>query len=311
MVRMGTALCLLLALACRAGAPPPETERAVERWLVLGDSIAWDGRWVAELQMWLAHTRGAQAPELVDCALPSETVSGLSEPEHLRHGFARPCLHERLARVLDGVQPDFVLACYGMNDGLYLPLDEARQAAFRAGIEALVAELERRGLAFALLTPPPFDAQRASAPAGLDYDAVLAASSAWLVAQRARGWTVIDTGAGLRARLAQGRAHDPAFTLAPDGVHLDERGQRAFAACVAAALEHPDGARRAQAERELEARLATFDPAPARELVTILRDAWLAHTGHARPGLPPGLPLAAAQERARTLRAALLDAAQR
>lgn len=297
----------LVVLACQTPAPPHEGAEPPARWLVLGDSIAWDGRWVADLETWLVATRGAEAPELLDCALPSETVAGLSEPEHLVHGFARPALSERLARVLDGVQPDFVLACYGMNDGLYQPLDAERSAAFRAGVEALVGELERRGIAFTLLTPPPFDEARASVGRGADYDAVLESYSAWLVAQRARGWSVIDTRVGLTTRLARERALDPSFTFSPDGVHLDERGHRVFATIVAAALAPPT-LRSGHEPAAIEATLATHDPAPARALVTLLRDAWLTHTGHTRPGLPPGLPLDTARQEAAELRATLLRA---
>lgn len=298
----------LALLACRAAEPPCESTAPVERerWLVLGDSIAWDGRWVADLQTWLVATRGAQAPELVDCALPSETIAGLSEPEHLEHGFARPCLFERLARVLDGVQPAFVLACYGMNDGIYQPLDEARSAAFRSGVERLVGELERREIAFTLLTPPPFDETRASVARGADYDAVLESYSAWLVAQRARGWSVIDTRAALLARLAHERARDPAFTFSPDGVHLDERGHRTFAACVAAVLTSDDAGQRGPEPERIMARLASIDPDPSRALVTLLRDAWLTHTGHTRPGLPQGVPLDDTRTRAGELRASLI-----
>jgi len=307
LVRALTGLGALVVLACQTPAPPHEGAEAPARWLVLGDSIAWDGRWVADLETWLVATRGAEAPELFDCALPSETVAGLSEPEHLAHGFARPALSERLARVLDGVQPDLVLACYGMNDGLYLPLDAQRSAAFRAGVENLVGELERRGIAFTLLTPPPFDEARASVGRGADYDAVLESYSAWLVAQRARGWSVIDTRAGLTTRLARERALDPSFTFSPDGVHLDERGHRVFATIVAAALA-PPALGSGHEPAAIEATLATHDPAPARALVTLLRDAWLTHTGHTRPGLPSGLPLDTARQEAAELRATLLRA---
>jgi len=302
----------LFVLACQTPAPPREGAESPARWLVLGDSIAWDGRWVAELETWLVATRGAEAPELIDCALPSETIAGLSEPEHLQHGFARPCLSERLARVLDGVQPDLVLACYGMNDGLYQPLDPQRSAAFRAGIEALVAELERRGIAFTLLTPPPFDEARASVGRGADYDAVLESYSAWLVAQRTRGWSVIDTRAGLTTRLVRERARDPNFTFSPDGVHLDEHGHRAFALGVAAALtrdgvpEPVESEGDAAVESHLAHMLDSLDPAPARARILLLRDAWLTHTGHTRPGLPTGLPLDEAQARASELRASAL-----
>ena len=67
-----------------------------------------------------------------------------------------------------------------------VPVARAQQFA-RAAVLAEGLELERRGLAFALLTPPPFDETHATVARGADYDAVLESYSAWLVAQRARG----------------------------------------------------------------------------------------------------------------------------
>jgi hypothetical protein len=75
--------------------------------------------------------------EVIDMGLPSETVSGLSEDGHAGGKFPRPDLFERLDRVLRVVRPDVVLACYGMNCGIYQPLDDARFAKFKAGIERL------------------------------------------------------------------------------------------------------------------------------------------------------------------------------
>lgn len=305
-------LVVVAATACRA--QPVAEHAAPERWLVLGDSIAWDGRWVAHLQTWLISRRGEDAPELIDCALPSETLSGLSEPEHLQHGFARPCVLERLGRVLDGVRPDFVLVCYGMNDAIYQPFDERRFAAFRSGVEAVMGELEQRSLACVWLTPPPFDEARTDVAAGARYDDVLARYSAWLVAQRGRGWSVIDTHTALSRRAAVERARDSSFTLSPDGVHLDDRGHRWFCGELVAALrsprqpaqvETPPAHAEAPAAVELTLeRLAAAQPA-ALELVRLLRDAWLGETGHTRPGLPVGVPLARTRERALALRGAI------
>ena len=65
--------------------------------------------------------------------LPSETVSGLSEPGHAGGAFPRPDLHERLERVLEQTRPDLIVACYGMNDGIYHPFTEARFEKYQAG----------------------------------------------------------------------------------------------------------------------------------------------------------------------------------
>ncbi|MEI2725571.1 MAG: hypothetical protein V9H26_19255 [Verrucomicrobiota bacterium] len=47
--------------------------------------------------------------------------------------FPRPDLHERLGRVLEKTKPDQVVACYGMNDGIYLPFSEERFAEVSSG----------------------------------------------------------------------------------------------------------------------------------------------------------------------------------
>ena len=70
-------------------------------------------------------------------------MSGLSEAGHAGGKFPRPDIHERLDRVLATVKPDLVFACYGMNCGIYLPLDDKRFAAYQAGIRKLREKVER------------------------------------------------------------------------------------------------------------------------------------------------------------------------
>ena len=103
--------------------------RAAEpRVLFLGDSITYDGRWTTLVESALRATPAFESAEIVNMGLPSETVSGLSEEGHAGGKFPRPDLHERLGRVLEGYKPTLVIACYGMNDGIYLPPDPARKA---------------------------------------------------------------------------------------------------------------------------------------------------------------------------------------
>ena len=129
--------------------------------LFLGDSITFDGTYVSYLDAWLRinnvnNAANARGPNLINVGLPSENVTGLSEPAH---PFPRPNVHERLARVLDRMKPDVVVACYGMNDGIYYPFAEDRFAQFQAGITKLVADCNAVGTQVILLTPPPFDSQ--------------------------------------------------------------------------------------------------------------------------------------------------------
>ena len=101
----------------------------VKRVLFLGDSITYAGHYTELFDAFLFTQFPDRHIEVIDCGLPSETVSGLSEAGHAGGKFPRPDVHERLDRVLALVKPDLVFACYGMNCGIYLPLDEKRFAA--------------------------------------------------------------------------------------------------------------------------------------------------------------------------------------
>ena len=88
-----------------------------QKWLFLGDSIIQAGHYVDYIETWYLLNE-AEAPDIIDLGVSSETVSNSSEPDH---PFARPWLHSRLDDVLARIQPDLVVACYGMNDGIYHP----------------------------------------------------------------------------------------------------------------------------------------------------------------------------------------------
>ena len=162
-----------VAVAAEAAPAPRSLVQEARRIVFLGDSITHDGRWVAALAAWM-EAEGLTA-EVIDVGLPSETVSGLSEPGHAGGNFPRPDLAERLDRVLRVTRPDLVVACYGMNCGIYEPLDEERFARFRDGMQRLHDAVEKAGARIIHLTPPVYDKQADKpGPAGAaDYDAVL------------------------------------------------------------------------------------------------------------------------------------------
>ncbi|MCF7847882.1 MAG: hypothetical protein K9M45_03440 [Kiritimatiellales bacterium] len=162
---------------------------AKERWLFLGDSITMGGRYVDYVETWFLLNE-ADAPEIIDLGLGSETVSGLSEPEH---PFPRPCVHTRLKKVLERVKPDLVIACYGMNCGIYHPFSQERFSAYKSGIIKLIADSKAIGANVILLTPPPFAGRvkpRNPPAAGetygfkrpaADYNEVLAKYGEWIL----------------------------------------------------------------------------------------------------------------------------------
>lgn len=140
-------LLLTVTLLCTVHA-----SQARERWLFLGDSITQAGHYTDYIETWMLLNE-SDAPEIINLGLSSETVSGLSEPDH---PFPRPYLHTRLDRVLERIKPDLVIACYGMNCGIYHPFSEERFKAYQTGINKLVTDAQAIGAKVILLTPPPY-----------------------------------------------------------------------------------------------------------------------------------------------------------
>lgn len=233
LISSGLAL-LATQVSYEANAKAPLADN-IKRVVFLGDSITYAGLYVDYIEAaWRVHYPDSNV-EFLDLGLPSETVSGLSEPGHAGGKFPRPNLHERLDRVLAQTQPQLVIACYGMNDGIYYPLSEDRLAAYQQGILTLRRKVEAAGAKIILLTPPVFDAQPIhdkTLPAGLDkyekpyegYDDVLARYSDWLLEQRKNGWEVYDIHGPMLQHLKTRRASKPDFLFAKDGVHADATG---------------------------------------------------------------------------------------
>jgi lysophospholipase L1-like esterase len=289
-------LACVVAAAAAEPASPGDLFRAARRVAVLGDSITQDGRWVADLAAWMEH-EGLTA-DLINVGLSSETTSGLTEVKHANATFPRPDLFDRLDSVLRVTKPDLVLAMYGMNCGAYEPLDEGRFARFRQGIERLHAAVEKAGAKIIHLTPPIYAKRPGTpGPAGeADYDAVLAAYSDWLLSKRADGWAVIDVHGPMTAALAEKTKADPAFTFTPDCIHPNDDGHWAICRAVLAGL----GDEAAAADPDLPTKLAPFLP-EVTERMKLLRDAYREAAGHARPGMPKGLPIGVAEAKARRL----------
>lgn len=299
------ALLLTLVTGAFAAAPAVATvPEGVRRILFLGDSITYGGGYVNAVAAYHATRHPGRKLEIINAGLASETVSGLSEEGHAQGKFPRPDLHERLGRVLAAIKPDLVVACYGMNDGIYLPLDPERMRRYQDGLSRLRAAVRASGARIVHVTPAPYDDARGG-KAG--YGAVLEHYSAWLIAQRAAaGWEVIDVNGPMRAVLAARRSREPEFYLSRDGVHPGEYGHWLMAREI---LRH-FGARDLEAVESVSAMVAAHSHGTRiLELVTqrqvLLRDAWLTATGHRRPGVRAGLPLAEAEARAAAIDAQL------
>jgi lysophospholipase L1-like esterase len=73
------------------------------------------------------------------------------------HPFMRPCVHSRLDRALQETDPDWVVLCYGMNDGIYAPYSAERFRAYQQGILQAIQLVQKAGAKVIMMTPPPFD----------------------------------------------------------------------------------------------------------------------------------------------------------
>lgn len=278
-------------------------QAAPSRVALLGDSITFDGRWATLVESALRATPQYADAEIVNFGLASETVSGLSEPGHAGGQFPRPCLHERLDRVLDAFKPTLVLACYGMNDGIYLPPDAGRLQAYQDGIGKLKAAVEKRGGRIIFITPPLHQADK---PANNPnrYDAVLDGYGNWLVSRRTDGWQVIDIRPGLKKTIAFEKAKNPAFIYAKDNIHPGDEGHGIIAKLICdqlwPILKLSGSPQFAQGEA-----LAILS-----RRNTLLKLAWLTKTRHIRPGVPQGLPLNQAEAEASKLMREYLKSVQ-
>jgi lysophospholipase L1-like esterase len=235
MSRILLMIAWLGTLAPMSAADDPFFIRGGQRVLFLGDSITNNGGYIRDIDAYLTTRFPGERFELINLGLSSETVSGLSEPDH---PFPRPNVHERLERALTKTKPDIVVACYGMNDGIYHPFDESRFQKYRDGIETLVDRVRQSGAKLVLLTPPPFDAGAIPdkvQPLGaakygwlgpyVGYDETLIRYGEWLLTLRDRGILVVDPHAVVARHLASVRAGDPKYRLSGDGVHMDATGQ--------------------------------------------------------------------------------------
>lgn len=269
---------------------------SVRRVLFLGDSITYGGQYVSFIEAYFVTRHPERQIEFINVGLPSETVSGLSEEGHAGGKFPRPDLHERLGRVLEQTKPDLVLACYGMNDAIYLPLGEERFQKYKDGMTWLHKRITASGAKIIEVTPPIFDDKKGGHPG---YNAVLGRYAEWLLDQRSVGWDVADLHAPMDRFVAARREKNPEFALAGDGVHPGELGHWIMAKQILLHLGAKDIA-------AVEDPKLLFGATPNGEDIlkligerqAMMKDAWLTATHHTRPEMSTGLPLAEAQAKA-------------
>jgi lysophospholipase L1-like esterase len=287
-IGIGFALFFAAYAPAVLGAEVPAPLRDARRMVFLGDSITQAGDYVTDVDCWLV-SQGINV-EVLNLGLASETASDLTETENTDHkttfGFARPALSERLDRVLAEAKPDVIIACYGMNDGGSLPADEWGTKRFAAAITHLREAALKAGVRHVVLcTPPTHDAKGDASQRTTDEN--LARYSEWLLSKKAEGWDVVDIHGPMRKALDGGRAKDPAFALAADGVHPGREGHWIMASailtqCMGAKLDGVSASEQLFKSHGNEIRDLV------QQRMAALFAAWMGKIGHTRPGVPGG-----------------------
>lgn len=295
------ATCLALLPSARCTPEPARLGTLLpgRRVMVLGDSITQGGLYVSHLEYFLQKANPAAKYDIISVGLGSENTSGLSEPGHAGGAFPRPNVHERLGRALAAVKPRVVIACYGMNDGILLPINDERMSAFQNGVTRLVRDCRAAGAEVILVTPPVFDARNKE---GWTYDQTLAAFAEWEVRHPPEGVAgVVDLHTFMAEALRERQAADPSFHFCNDQVHPGPLGHLVMARAIMKGLGEvmPPGT--------AEEQLAATSADPMFKLVHARRElrskAWLDHIGYTRERtVPPGSGnVEAAEAKAREL----------
>ena len=269
MIRLALTLASCMLLAAPLSAQDADSI-AGKRVVFLGDSITQAGGYIGFMTHYLQKEHPKKDFDLLGLGLASETLSGLSEDGHAGGAFPRPCLFERLGRLLEKAKPEVVFACYGMNDGIYLPLDKERTATFQKAVAKFIEQCKAAGVKqIYLVTPPIYDF--APKAGEFNYDTVLTEYAKWEMSLKTPGVQVIDLHTAMR------KARESRTTpFSNDKVHPGDDGQLVIAKTILASLgvKTPDET------------VATIKADPIFKLVEQKRGmrsaAWMKHVGYTR-----------------------------
>jgi lysophospholipase L1-like esterase len=206
-----------------------------QRIVFLGDSNTFAGKFIAYLDGYLFTRFPNQKFDLINLGLPSETVTGLSEPDH---PYPRPNLHDRLDKALEKSKPNVVVICYGMNDGIYYPYSDDRFKKYQEGILKVIEKVKKANALPILMTPAPFDpkplkdkvldktAEKYSWMRPFEkYDEeVLSFYSEWLLSLKEEKHLVADPHTAIMTHLANMRKQDANYRVSGDGIHPNANG---------------------------------------------------------------------------------------
>lgn len=285
-----------------------------KRIVFLGDSITDNGLYIALMNTHFMKHMPEKRLSFINLGVNSETASGLSEPDH---PWPRPCVHQRLDRILKESRPDYVVACYGMNDGIYYPFSEERFKAYQEGMLTLIGKIKQAGAKVILLTPPPFDKKsfiRAPLqPEGMEkyswkepyagYDAVIKRYGEWVLSLGDRADQIVNIHKPMVDHLEQIRRQKPDY-ISGDGIHPNAQGHWVIAKVLMKELfnlcleQMPDYVQHPEQSEIFSLALQHH---------RLLSAAWKEHVGHDNANKVQALPLEEAQQQGTVLEGRIQD----
>lgn len=240
-----TSVCSLASIG-KAGEKFPFNNG--ETIIFFGDSITQNGTYVNYFEAYLLTRFPDQNFRVINHGISSETISGTSEPDH---DPRRPWAHPRFERDIANWKPDWVISCFGMNDGNYHPFVEEKFEKYKAGNLRLIKRVKEEANAkLIFMTPPPFDPYRSkrSDPNAIHYgykfpyvhyDDTLKKYGEWLMTLKSETQTVIDLHTAINSVLAERRKEQVSYHVAPDAVHPNSTGHWLMAQTLLTGLSAP------------------------------------------------------------------------
>ena len=199
--------------------------RTGDRVVFLGDSITALGGGPDGYVSLVAAAITLRCPEMDIEYLANAGVPGDTAPGALK----------RLQTDVLDQKPTFVTICFGMNDARAAPHDDKTYDTFMTGMTGLVSALKSANIRVALITSSPVDPDRAKAWFKQVEDAracnvMLGRMAGGLKALAAReSLPFCDVLTPMLDVQERAKKADPAFTLAPDGIHPNALGNTLMA----------------------------------------------------------------------------------
>lgn len=216
--------------------------------IVLGDSITEDGKYISFLNAYMRLYRPEENINFLNIGVRSENATGLTEKVH---PFPRPSILNRIDKVLEALDTDLAIVCYGMNDGIYHPLLQDNFDKYKESMNALINKIHSKGIKVCLMTPPPFDP--VSFCGGLndkyaedfsylnaycDYDDVLKKYSDWLKEEfKNKVYAIVDIHSAVYSDIDANRKLNANY-ISSDGIHPNMHGHCVMALTILKELFH-------------------------------------------------------------------------